>query len=747
MSHEFRLDRRSWMQALAGSAVAASMPSFAMAADGDALPTRVLPEGKLPQDSRLKPLKDLNGYFPFTPFENAEDWEKRAEYVRRQIQVAAGVWPLGERPPVEATVHGRVDRGDYTVDKVFFESTPGLFVTGNVYRPKKAKGPLPAILCPHGHWPSGRFHDYGESRVQGEIKSGAEKYEVGGRHPVQARCVQLARMGCLVFNYDMLGYADSAPLSYELAHRFAKQRPELSSPDRFGLFSAQAELRLINALGLQTYNSLRSLDWLAALPGVDTSRLGITGSSGGGTQTFMLMAIDPRLAIAFPAVMVSTAMQGGCTCENATYLRVNTGNIEFAALAAPRPMAMSAANDWTRELETKGLPELRQHYKMLGAADKVDGKYFDFGHNYNYVSRAMMYEFFNKHLNLGLESPIVEQDYVPLTLEELSVWNEKYPKPACDEQAEVALMQSLAKEQDKELASWTPKDSKSLKNFREIVGGAIDVMVGRELPASGAIGYERTSETDAGSFLSYTAFLNQKEFGEQVPALFFHPKEWNKQVVVWVDGKGKAGLLNADGTRPSTAVQDLVDRGYAVCGVDALYQGEFLADGKPLTETPVVNNPREFAGFTLGYNHPLLAQRAHDVMKLLSFAQHHEYKPEGVILVGVAGGAPWALAAAAQARRSGLPVPSKIAVDTAGYRFGSLTNVRDLNFWPGAVRYGDVPALLALCAPAPLWVAGEGGKAPELTAAAYKSAGSADQLTVYGGPAARQTDAMLKWLS
>ena len=105
-------------------------------------------------------------------------------------------------------------------------------------------------------------------------------------------------------------------------------------------------------MGLQTWNSVRALDFLASLPDVDPKQLGMTGASGGGTQTFMLAAIDDRLAAAFPAVMVSTGMQGGCVCENCSLLRVDTGNVEIAGLFAPKPQAMSAANDWTKEMMT-----------------------------------------------------------------------------------------------------------------------------------------------------------------------------------------------------------------------------------------------------------------------------------------------------------------------------------------------------------------------------------------------------------
>ena len=239
-----------------------------------------------PPDARLGSLKDLNGYFPFKPSESAEAWHARADYVRRQILLASGMWPMPAKRDIHAHVHGRVERDGYSVERVYFESSPGLYVTGSLYRPAGKAGPYPAVLCPHGHWPGGRFHDHGENRVKSEIEAGAEKYPAGGRHPLQARCVQLARMGCIVFHYDMLGYADSAPISYELAHRFAEQRPHMNSAKDWGLFSAQADLRLVNILGLQLWNSVRALDWVCGLKEVDVDRIGVTGASGGGTQTF-----------------------------------------------------------------------------------------------------------------------------------------------------------------------------------------------------------------------------------------------------------------------------------------------------------------------------------------------------------------------------------------------------------------------------------------------------------------------------
>ncbi len=392
------ISRRSAIQVL--SAALAAAATLGRESTTYAAPPRVLPEGKLPDDVRLGDLKDLNGYFPWTPSATKAEWDQRADYVRRQLLVACGLWPMPARPAINATVHGKIERDDYTVEKVSFESHPGLYVTGSLYRPLKTSGKRPGVLCPHGHWANGRFHDHGEAKVKQELELKAEQFEVGGRHPLQARCVHLARMGCVVFLYDMLGYADNTMLSFDLIHRFGKQRPEMSSPERWGLFSAQSELRLLNALGLQTWNSIRALDWLETLDDVDPQRIAVTGASGGGTQTFMLGAVDPRPVAFFPAVMVSTSMQGGCTCENATYLRIGTGNIEFAAMLAPRTVGLSGANDWTREIETKGLPELQKHFAMLGVPDRLSCKYFPFEHNYNQTSRAMMYGVFQKALGL-----------------------------------------------------------------------------------------------------------------------------------------------------------------------------------------------------------------------------------------------------------------------------------------------------------------------------------------------------------
>ncbi len=735
-----QLDRRAALQCLTAGFLTAGFLSpnatWAIAAD----PSNGVADA-LPADPRLGPLKDLNGYFPFEPSKSPEEWQRRAEYVRRQILVAAGLWPMPIKRDIQAHVHGRVDRDEYSVERVSFESSPGLYVTGSLYRPREKSGPLPAVLCPHGHWPGGRFHDHGENRVKSEIEAGAEKFPRGGRYPLQARCVQLARMGCLVFHYDMLGYADSTPFSYELVHRFAKQREHMSDAMNWGLFSAQAELRLVNVLGLQTWNSIRALDWICSLEEVDVNRIGVTGASGGGTQTFLLAAVDERPAAAFPAVMVSTAMQGGCTCENACYLRIDTGNIEFAALCAPRPLGMSAANDWTQELETKGLPELKQQYRLLGAPDAVVGKHFNFPHNYNYVARAMMYDFFNRHLKLGATDPIVETDFEPLTQAELTVWTSEHPRPEISDDAERKAAHAFYADAVAPIQSLVPRDKQSWDEYRRVIGDAVEVMVGHGLPAAADIERHKISEKPIAGGKAYFQVLRNREHGSLTPCAFLMPEKWNNQVAIWVHDDGKAGICDAEG-QPTPGAQKLLESGMAVAGLDLLHQGEQRFEGQDLEQARTVNNPREFAGFTLGYNHPLVAQRVHDVLTLVSFCRNYRDQPQSVHLLGLGEVAPVVAAAAGLAGEA----VTKVAIGTDGFRFASITDIRDPKLWPGAVKYGDVPGLLSLCAPHPLWLSGEGGRVPELVANCYRAAGNANGVMTYGGDKSQAATAAVKWL-
>jgi len=646
------------------------------------------------EEVRQSPPKDLDGYFPFDLPDSLGTWSARKEQVRRQILVSQGLWPMPEKTPLNAVIHGKIGRDGYTIEKVYFESVPGFYVTGNLYRPTNPRGKVPAVLFAHGHWKDARLSMGDPAAVRREISIGAERFESGGKSIFQSLCVQLARMGCVVWQWDMLSDSDSIQLSPEVVHRFAKQRPEMNTTENWGLYSPQAESHLQSIMGLQTLNAVRGLDFVLTLPEVDPDRLAITGASGGGTQTMLLSAIDDRIDLSFPCVMVSTAMQGGCTCENASLLRIGTGNIEFAGLFAPKPQGMNTADDWTRELSTKGFPDLQKLYELHGKKDHVfllRGEHFK--HNYNAVTRSAFYTFLNQHFKLGFEAPVIERDFEPLTRDQLTVWDAEHPAPKlAGDEFERTLLKWLTQDSDKQLA----EAAATPEGVAKVLRPAIETVIGRSYAEAGTVEWELGDKQDRGAFLEMTGTLRNTTHGEEVKVTWHYPKDWKGRVAVWLDDRGRAGLDHEE-------VKRLVGNGIAVVGADLLFQG-----GEPVTQTRVVKNPREFAGYTHGYNHSLFASRVHDVLTITTFLRNTKVgshpNPESIVLAGSGQSGVIALAARALAGSA----VDRAAVDTAGFRFGKVLDYRDPMFQPGGSKYLDVDGFVRLNGELPLRLAGEG---------------------------------------
>jgi dienelactone hydrolase len=667
----------------------------------DTDPTRVLPPGEKSADSRLGKVRTLNDkdFFLRVPA-TKEAWQARRQAVREQVLVANGLWPLPVKTPLHPVVHGKIDRDDYTIEKVFFASYPGHYVSGNLYRPKGKTDKLPGVLCPHGHWANGRFFQADDKTVAAQLKDGAEKTPEGAKYPLQARCAQLARMGCVVFHYDMVGVADSTAI-----------------PHRAGFTDADAELHLQSFMGLQTWNSIRALDFLLSLPEVDARRIGVTGASGGGTQTFLLCAIDDRPTVAFPAVMVSTQMQGGCICENCSYLRVGTGNVELAGLFAPKPLAMSGANDWTIDIERKGLPELKALYKLYGAEDRVLARCFpQFGHNYNQVSREVMYNWFNKHLQLGQSEPVVERPFKPVPPKELSVYDDSHSRPADTASAE-RLRQYMTEASDKQIEVLRPKDAAGVAEYRRVLGTALRVLLHDRLPAADQVEEVRMGEMEKhDGYCSRRFFLTRKGHNERIPALGLLPKEdFDGTVIVWIHPRGKGSLFQDGKLVP--AAKQVLDRKGAILAVDVFGTGELSLD-KPLTVNP------QYAGFTFGYNRTLVAQRVHDILTAIAYAKGHD-KTKTVHLLGFEKAGPWVLLARGLCGDG----VARTAADFDGFRFDKVRTTTDEMMLPGALKYGGLPALAALAAPSELYVHHyQGTGSGKWLKGVYQAAGAMDKL-------------------
>ncbi|MBL8851727.1 MAG: acetylxylan esterase [Planctomycetaceae bacterium] len=640
--------------------------------------SRIAPAGSASSDARLSvPLRTLNDKtHPWSPPTSRAAWEQQVQRIREQLQVACGLWPMPERTTLQPVIHGKIERDGYTVERVFFASRPGHYVTGSLYRPTQVNGKVPGVLCPHGHWQNGRFYDAGDEAAKEQIASGAEQFESGAHSPLQARMVQLARMGCVVFHYDMIGNADSQPLVHAS-----------------GFNDATAELWLQNNLGLQTWNSIRALDFLTSLPDVDTSRIGVTGASGGGTQTFMLCALDPRPTVAFPAVMVSTAMQGGCACENASYLRQGINNVTIAAMFAPKPMSLSGANDWTIDIETKGLPELKQVYSLFGHPELVDAHcYPQFGHNYNQVAREQMFDWFNQHLGLNQAAPVKQTDFTPLTRDELTVFNAEHPVPA-DALTADKLRELMTAETQSWFNGFVPENREELAEYRRVLGTAARVMLDEGVPTS--VSVTDMANTTVGSTNVIKGYVTRNA-GDKVPFVVLVKDNFDGNLVLWIDGAGKSHLFGSNG-QPTPAVQKLVDSGKAVVSCDLLLTGEAVP-GSGQSDRAVND---KFPGYTFGYNRPLLAERVRDVLTLVGSAAS---RPEirGVHLIATGGAGPVGALASAVA---GTKLASA-TIDLQGFTFASVSTNSDPNLLPGALRYGDIDGLLSLAAPLKLTVYG-----------------------------------------
>jgi len=334
------------------------------------------------------------------------EWEARAKNIREGILREAHLTPLPARCPLKPIIWGKQVRKGYSVENVAFESLPGFFVTGNLYRPLGEKGPFPAVMCPHGHSKMGRLDP-----------------------ATITRAATLAQMGAIAFAYDMVGYNDSSQAKHD---------------DQ-------------NVLTLQLWDSMRVLDFLTSLPEVDAKKIGCSGESGGGTQTFLLCATDDRVAVSVPVVMVSAHFFGGCKCESGLPIhhsdKHDTDNAEIAALFSPKPMCLvSDGKDWTKNVPQVEFPYIRSVYKLYDAAGNIENVHLpEEGHDYGPSKREAMYRFMAKHSGLSLKRILtpdgqIDESDTALDPKSLAVFNADHPRPeyALKDGTEVAAALALA---------------------------------------------------------------------------------------------------------------------------------------------------------------------------------------------------------------------------------------------------------------------------------------------------------------
>src|SRR5882672_961182 len=338
---------------------------------------------------------------------NKAQWEARRTELHRQYLEMLGLWPLPERTPLQAKVTGVLERDEgFRVEKVHFQSRPGLYVTGNLYVPKDiAPGTkLPAVLYVCGH--SGRGRD-------------------GNKSAFQHHGMWFATHGYVALLIDTLQLGEIAAIHH--------------GTYRYNRWWWQA--RGYTPAGVECWNGIRAIDYLQTRPDVDGDRIGVTGISGGGAATFWIAAADERVKVAVPvsgmADLVSyvpnRVINGHCDCMF-LYNTYQWPWTRIAALIAPRPLLfVNSDHDsiFPMDANERVINRLERVYSLFGAGDQVDSLVSMGGHDYRKDIRQASFRFMNTHLKndprpiLDSEVDLVtgaREEIHPIAPEELRVF-------------------------------------------------------------------------------------------------------------------------------------------------------------------------------------------------------------------------------------------------------------------------------------------------------------------------------------
>jgi cephalosporin-C deacetylase-like acetyl esterase len=329
------------------------------------------------------------------------EWEARLPRLRQEYLYMLGLWPLPEKTPLQAKVTGTLERDDFMVEKLHFQSRPGLYVTGNLYRPKKVAGKLPAVLYVCGH--SGRGRN-------------------GNKTAFQDHGMWFASNGyiCLVIDTLQLGEIPGIHHGTYNQNRWWWQAAGYTPA------------------GVECWNGIRAIDYLVSRPDVDGERIAVTGISGGGASTIWISAADERVKCAVPvsgmsdleSYVTNKVINGHCDCM----FLINTYGWEWttiAALIAPRPM-LFANSDNDRIFPMDGnrriIARLRQLYKMYDKPELVDDYVSAGGHDYRPDLRVAIFKWINKHLKNDT-GPVKDAEFKLFPNEQLRVFAEDKDVP------------------------------------------------------------------------------------------------------------------------------------------------------------------------------------------------------------------------------------------------------------------------------------------------------------------------------
>lgn len=626
------------------------------------------PDLSLPDDARLYSFRNYRTVFPLPEWGDLKEWQRERQEIRAHLWRCTGLNAQTTAFRAKGKVVSSFEHEGLVVENLCIETLPGLYLIGNLYRPAKATGRLPLVLNPHGHAMHART-------VPLDLYS------------VPHRAMNQALLGCAAFAYSMIGYDHDTG---QLEHGTLLRGPEKRLCNALGL----------SIFGLQLNNSIKALDYLCSRPEIDPQRIGCTGESGGGTQTYFLAAIDERVKVAAPAVMLSGHFQGGCVCENAPLLHLEFTNLQYAALIAPRPLLLlGCTGDWTHHLREREYPCLRGLYRLYGREEALGSFYQDEAHNYDRASREQVYGWMQRWL--------IDPDHAPQRVKE-----SRLPVPATEKllvfDRPVPPIKGAIRSQRGLIESWQGLHQQPVSPAETAA------ILGLEVPAKADLLVRSQAPRHALRRREGFSLINYGRFSEDssLQCRFTVP-EPGKPSCLLVRGWKDAGEWQRFTDQPPAAVRRLISQGWGVL-VPLLF-GQ--------ARVPVLDEARqtiEDSYLFTTYNRTTAMQQAGDLVTTVRLAEL-ELGVSPSTLAVVAEGSPALVALAAWAFLAARDEIGPFAGDLGGADLVDPATWTERAYFPLLLGAGGIRALATLAGRRTALLTGVPASSRELLPRSFKA--------------------------
>ncbi|HEX29686.1 TPA: hypothetical protein ENG04_06360 [Candidatus Poribacteria bacterium] len=651
----------------------------------------------------------------FVRVKTKEDWDRHREKLRSYLLLSLGELP-DERTSLEPRILGEIRRDGYLIRKLIFQSRPNLFVTANLYLPIDLHAPAPAILSVHGHF------------------NGAKTNPI-----VQTRNIALAKRGYVVLCLDSIGSGERAyrGITYHGVQLGAQ------------VFPAGMTLQ-----GMQVWDNMRAIDYLQSLDEVDPERIGCTGASGGGNQTYYLAALDERIKVAVPVCGVGSYegyLDGPCcVCEMIPGVMRYAEQADILSLIAPRPLLIvSAVHDQAshfrfKDVVEKTFPKVKEIYELLGAGDRIELYPVESEHGYNREMRQAMYAWFDRWLK-GIQHP--DPSEPKITPEEpkmlLCLDDQGMPPNA---ESLPSLAYKTAKINISKIGP--PPNGSIWLRQRELMRDQIIHEVFRGFPRRSRLNVRLVDRVSFEGYVLEKMTYNS-EGGVIIPVLLLIPKRRRKPrpLVVQIHHEGKEAAFR------SGLPEKLVENGHIVMLLDQRGVGETKWEK---AEAVGVEDYQYFQNSTF-LGKPYLGMCVWDVLRGIDYMVNQvRIDPNRIACIGGGIGGLIALFCAALDER----ITAAASLDMLGSFLypDKFSDVFPMSvFLPNITRHADIPHVASLCAPRPLLLmnplSGSGARMSEeeaeeiffWTRETYRSLESQNNFKIWMGDDGRD-EFLVRWI-